>query len=67
MNILEIHYITEGLQIHKAGFSTKIQSQMDKTNGFHVQAGMTQASKVVLSTSCALIWMKWSWLGFWGI
>ena len=32
MNSFEIQCITEGLQIYKAGFSTNIQSQMDKTN-----------------------------------
>ena len=32
MNSFEIHCITEGLQIDKAGISTNIQSQMDKTN-----------------------------------
>ena len=28
---------------------------------------MTQASKLASSISCALFWMKWSWLGIWGI
>ena len=50
----------------KAGLSTKIQSQMDKTNDFYVKTGMTQASKVAPSTSCALFWLAWSWLGIWG-
>ena len=67
MNSFEIQCITEGLQIDKAGFSTKIQSQLDKTNDFFVTAGMTLASKLASSTSCALFWMKWSWLGIWGI
>ena len=35
--------------------------------GFYVKTGMTQASKIAPSTSCALFWMKWSWLGIWGI
>ena len=61
MNSFEIECITEGLQIDKAGLSTKIQSQMDKTNDFYVKTGMTQASKVASSTSCAHFWMKWSW------
>ena len=34
---------------------------------FYVKAGMTQPSKIALSTPCALVWMKWSWLGIWGI
>ena len=34
MNSFEVQYITEGLQIDKAGLSTKIHSQKDKTNGF---------------------------------
>ena len=34
---------------------------------FYVKAGMTQASKIEPSTSCALVWMKWGWLGIWGI
>ena len=55
MNIFEIQCITEGLQIDKAGLSTKIQSQMDKTNDFYVKIGMTQASKVAPSISCALV------------
>ena len=67
MNIFENQCITEGLQIDKAGLSTKIQSQMNKTNFFYVKSGMTQASKVAPSTSCALFWIKWSWLGIWGI
>ena len=45
MNSFEIHCITEGLQIDKAGLSTKIQSQLDETNDFFVITGMTQASK----------------------
>ena len=67
MNSFEIQCITEGLQIDKAGLSTKIQSQMNKRNDFYVKAGMTQASKVVPSTSSALSWIQWSWLGIWGI
>ena len=63
MNSFEIQCITEGLQIDKASLSTKIQSQMDKTNDFHVKTGMTQASKVAPSTSCAPFWIRWSWLG----
>ena len=70
MNSFEIQCITEGLQMDKGGFvhslSTKIQSQMDKTNDFQVQTGMTLASQLASSTSCALIWTKWSWLGMWG-
>ena len=60
MNSFEIQCITEGLQIDKAGLSTKIQSQMNKTNDFYVKTGMTQASKLASSTSCALFRVKWS-------
>ena len=67
MNSLEIQCITEGLQMDKAGLSTNIQSEMDKTNDIFVKTGMTQASKVAPCTSCALFWMKWSSLGIWGI
>ena len=67
MHSFEIQCITEGLQIDKAGLSTKIQSQLAKTNDFYVKAGMTQASKLAQSTSCALFWIRWSWLGIWGI
>ena len=67
MNSFENQCITEGLQIDKAGLSTKIQSQLDKTNDFHVKTGMTLASKLASSTSCALFPMKWSWLPIWGI
>ena len=63
MNSFEIHCITEGLQIDKAGLSTKIQSLMDRTNDLYVKPRMTQASKVAPSTSCALFWIRWSWLG----
>ena len=66
MNSFEIQCITEGLQIDKAGFSTKIQSQMDKTNDFDVKTGMIQVNKVSPTTSCALFWIRWSWLGIWG-
>ena len=34
---------------------------------FYVKTGMTQPSKIAPSTSCALFWMKWSWLRIWGI
>ena len=34
VNSFEIQCITEALQIDKAGISTKIQSQMDKTYDF---------------------------------
>ena len=67
MNGFEIQCITEGLQIDKAGLSTKIQSPMDKTNDFYVKTAIAQASKVEPSTSCALFWIKWSCLGIWGI
>ena len=67
MNTFEMQCITEGLQIDKAGLSTKIQSKRDKINDFYVKPGMTQASQVASSTSCALFGMKWSWLGTWGI
>ena len=66
MKGFEIQVITEGLQIDKAGISTKIQSQMVKTKDFYVNTGMTLASQLASSTSCALFWMKWSWLGIWG-
>ena len=51
MNSCEIQCITQGLQIDKAGLSTRIQSQMDKTNDFYAKPAMTQASKVSPSTS----------------
>ena len=63
MNSFELQCITKVLHIDKAGLSTKIQSQLDKTNDFYVKPGMTQASKLALSTSCALVWIRWSWLG----
>ena len=66
MNSFEIQCITEGLQIDKASLSTKIKSEMDKTNDFYKKPGMTRASQLALGTSCALLWMKWSWLGMWG-
>ena len=66
MNSFEIQCITEGLQIDKAGLSTKIQSQMDETNDFYMKAGMTLASQLASGTSCAVCWMKWSWLGISG-
>ena len=41
------------------------------TNGsykrLYVKAVLTLASKLASSISCALFWMKWSWLGMWGI
>ena len=67
MNSFEIRCITEGLQIDKAGISTKIQLQLDKTNHFHEKTGMTLASKLASSTSGALLWMRWGWLGIWGL
>ena len=63
LNSFEIQCITEGLQIDKAGLSTKIQSQMDKTNYFYMKTGMTHGSQLASGTPCALFWMKWSWLG----
>ena len=67
MNSFEFQCITEGLQVDKVVLSTKIQSKMDKTNDFYVKTGMTQGSESASSTSCALFWMIWSWLGIWGI
>ena len=67
MNSFEIWCITEGLQIDKAGLTTKIPSQLDKTNDFYVNPDITLVSKLASSTSCALFWMKWIWLGIWGI
>ena len=32
-----------------------------------MKPGLTLASKIASSTSCALFWMKWCWLGMWGI
>ena len=66
MNSFEIQCITEGLQLDKAGLNTKIQSQLNKTNDFYKKTGMTLDSKLASSTSCALFWMKWSWLRMWG-
>ena len=66
INNFEIKCNTEGLQIDKAGIDTKIQSQKDKTNGFDMITGMTLDSQLTASTSCALVWMKCSWLGMWG-
>ena len=66
MNRFEIQCVTEGLQIDKAGLSTKIQSQMDTANDLYVKIGMTPASQLASSPSCALFWMKWIWLGMWG-
>ena len=37
----EIQCITEGLQIDKAGLSTKIKSQLDETNDVYTKTGMT--------------------------
>ena len=44
-NSFQIQCITEGLQIDKAGLSTKIQSQLDKTNDCYEKTGMTLASQ----------------------
>ena len=63
MNSCEIQCITEGLQKDKAGLSTKIESQLDKTNDYYVKTGMTLASQLASSTSCALFWMKCCPLG----
>ena len=32
-----------------------------------MNTGLTLASKIASSTSCALFWVKWCWLGMWGI
>ena len=66
MNSFEVQYNTEGLQKDKAGINTKLQTQKDKTNDFYMKTGITLASQLVSGTSCALFWMKWSWLGIWG-
>ena len=66
MNSFEIQRNTKGLQMDKAGLNTKSQSQKNKTNDFYMKTGMTLASQLASSTSCALFWMKWSWLGIWG-
>ena len=66
MNSFEIHCNTEGVQIDNAGINTKIQSQLDNTKD-NTKTGLTLASKIASTTSRALFWMKWSWLGMWGI
>ena len=67
MNSFQNQCIKSGLQIDKAGLSTKIQSQIDETNVLYVKTGMSLASsQLASSTSRALFWMKWSWLGIWG-
>ena len=66
MNSFEIQCITEGLQIDKAGLRTTIESQLDKKNDFYEKTGMTLASQLASSISCALFWIKWCWLGMWG-
>ena len=48
MNVLEIQCITEGLQIDKASTSTKIQSQMDKTNDFYMENRHLSALRISL-------------------
>ena len=67
MNSFEIECSTQGMQIDKAGLSSKIQSQMNELIDVYVKTGMNEPSKVVPSTSCALLWIKWSWLGISGI
>ena len=41
------------------------------TNGqykrFYMKNRLTLASEIALGTSCALFWVKWCWLGMWGI
>ena len=32
-----------------------------------MKTGLTLASKLASCTSCALFWVKWCWLGMWGI
>ena len=58
MNSFEIQCITEGLQSDKPGLSTKIQSQLDKTNDFCKQTSMTLDSMLASNTSCALFSIK---------
>ena len=67
MNSFEIQFNTEGLQIDNAGINTKIKSQMDNTKDFILKNRLTLASKIASGTSCALFWVKWCWLGMWGI
>ena len=55
MNSFETQCITEGLHIDKTALSTKIQSQMDKTNDLKVNTRMILASPLALRTSSALL------------
>ena len=32
-----------------------------------MKTSLTLASEIALGTSCALFWVKWCWLGMWGI
>ena len=66
INSFETQCIREGLEMDKAGLSTKIQTQTDKTKDFHMKGGITPASQIASDTSCSLFGMKWSWLGMWG-
>ena len=52
--------------MNEAGMNTKSPSQEDKVIDFYMKAAMTLASHLASSTSCALFWMKWSWLGIRG-
>ena len=62
MNSFEIQCITEGLDIDKAGLSTKIQSQMDKTNFLcesRHDSGLQGSTKHFMCTlldKMALVW-----------
>ena len=66
MNSFKIQCNTKGLQIDKAGMNTNFQSQKNETNDLHMKTCMTPASQLASSTSCALFWMNWSWLGISG-
>ena len=60
MKSFEIQCITQGLQIDKAGLSTKVQSKEMISIWNTV---MCLASGIVLSTSCAPFGMQWCGLG----
>ena len=57
----------EGLQIDKCKSKYNASMVYKQNRSFYVKNGMVQVLRIVPSTSSALFWMQWSWLGILGI
>ena len=66
MNSLVSSVIQEGCRYRPSRYKHKDSISNGSYKRFYMKTGLTLASKIASSTSCALFWVKWCWLGMWG-